>query len=117
MIIVPPSVLKDIASILQSHCKRENDFVARIGGEEFAVILPNSNFESVKVLTAKIQHAVLNLKRLHKVSNVSDYLTISIGVKVINGSHPSAANEVYRLADAALYKAKVKRNNVVIEES
>ncbi|WP_019614030.1 GGDEF domain-containing protein [Psychromonas ossibalaenae] len=107
--------IKDIAHILVKHCQRENDLVARIGGEEFAVVLPNSDHQSAREIANKIQQSILKLNRIHLYSSVAGYLTISIGIKIIDGNQPLSPDQAYRLADAALYQAKEKRNCIVID--
>ncbi|WP_051303612.1 GGDEF domain-containing protein [Psychromonas aquimarina] len=107
--------IKDIAHILVKHCQRENDLVARIGGEEFAVILPNSSHQSAWEIADKIQQSLVKLNRIHLYSSVAGYLTLSIGIKIIDGNPPLSPDEAYRFADAALYQAKEKRNCIVID--
>ena len=107
--------LQDIAKLLVASCLRENDFIARVGGEEFAVILPNIDKESAQVIASRIQENTRKLNRAHIRSSVADYLTLSIGGKTIIDSENVSTADIYRMADNALYKAKIKRNDVLID--
>ncbi len=100
-------VLKIIAGILRE-CTRSYDVVARYGGDEFAVILPNSSKEVSKDIAERIRNKVLTTPKLLPYSNIS----ISIGI----AAFPTDANngeEVMQKADEALYQAKGMGKNYV----
>jgi diguanylate cyclase (GGDEF)-like protein len=95
-------VLKEFANTVSTSI-RKNDIFARIGGEEFALILPNiTEYEAIKVaenLRKKIED--LNINGLK--------FTISMGVTTF---HDEEITEALKRADKALYKAKKVRNRV-----
>ncbi|WP_087020763.1 GGDEF domain-containing protein [Thaumasiovibrio subtropicus] len=111
---VGDGAIVDIANILKAHCQHSNNFLARIGGEEFAVILPNVDVKEARIIADNIQTSVQSLYRIHKGSAISDYLTLSIGIKVVGGENNMTTEQVYSLADAALYRAKEVRNCIVV---
>lgn len=103
-----------VAQALKSSI-RETDFVCRIGGEEFCVILPNTKEELAISIAENLCKKVEGLKILHRKSNISNYVTISIGVSTVlveDFTHIDQ-NEIFSLADQALYIAKECGRNKV----
>ena len=105
---VGDQLLKEVANRLRS-CVREVDTVARIGGDEFAIVLVNlKQVADVEQVAGKI------LKALSKPVMVEDYelfTTSSIGISLypIHADHPEL---LLKKADAAMYQAKSQgRNN------
>jgi diguanylate cyclase (GGDEF)-like protein len=100
-------VLKKMAGTVRQ-CIRKTDFFYRIGGEEFAVLSPETDRESALLLAEKIQSAVEK-----EFSKDKSKITISIGISVYTDgvSH----YDYYNQADNALYEAKrTGRNKSVI---
>lgn len=91
-------------------------FVCRIGGEEFCIVLPNTNNDQAISLANKLRYEVEELKVPHANSHTSPYITISIGVATTVADHPPQmdSSELLVLADQALYKAKEDGRNQVI---
>ena len=98
---VGDELLKSVANRLQT-CVREDDTVARIGGDEFTVLLPNINQVSVIKVVEKIFE---NMKRPFNVLGVSIHTTFSAGISLYkqDGDTPDL---LLRNADTAMYKAK-----------
>ncbi|OBT30821.1 sensor domain-containing diguanylate cyclase [Vibrio splendidus] len=95
-------VIQTVAQVLQREC-RETDFVARIGGEEFGVILPHTTTEGAEY--------VLNRLRIAVSLELDNVVTVSGGIT--NITNDPALN--YKCADLALYEAKAAgRNNVCL---
>jgi diguanylate cyclase (GGDEF)-like protein len=90
-------VLRDFGRLLIK-CGRKSDLISRFGGEEFLILLPDTNFEKTMVFS----------KRLHKLVNKilidKEMLTVSIGVSFFDGK--MSFEEVVDKADIALYQAK-----------
>ena len=100
-----------VAQAFRSVITRSSDCVARYGGEEFAFILPNTTQQGALVLAERIHAAVSQLSIPHKGSQVSEFITVSIGVvSLIPKSDPSAEALVAQ-ADSALYQAKANGRN------
>ncbi|MDD4600575.1 hypothetical protein SDC9_06098 [bioreactor metagenome] len=104
--------LRVISRIISNHC-RDVDFAVRYGGEEFAIILPETKGEEAVILAERLRQSIadhcFNNEELQPNGNV----TISIGV----ASYPNDACSVEELidhADSSLYQAKICRNMVVI---
>jgi len=102
-------VLKQIAGILQ-RSTRKGDFVARWGGEEFAIILPETNNKGAMVAAEKIRMAV---EKETKETKDSIPVTISVGVARLRKD--DEAGQLIRSADQALLKAKEGGRNRVVD--
>jgi diguanylate cyclase (GGDEF)-like protein/PAS domain S-box-containing protein len=103
--------LQQIAAALKSSL-RETDILGRIGGEEFAVLLPNTLSAEAGLLAERIRQAVENL--IFEVPGAALAVTISIGVVMINGEM-SGIDDMLRNADTAMYKAKRHGGNCVVQ--
>lgn len=104
--MVGDHVLKSVATCLKTNL-RENDFLARFGGEEFAVILPEIN-EAVAILIAErlrteVEHWT------HRIGQHEISITTSIGMKVVHGL--DCELDLLSKTDTALYAAKTAGRN------
>lgn len=97
--------LQQIARILQAHA-RTYDHVARYGGDEFALILPDTPIEAAMVVAQRVRKAVHDFNWPHKP------LTISVGVATTSTAHGSM--NIVERADRALYQAKRNGRNCVV---
>jgi diguanylate cyclase (GGDEF)-like protein len=106
------AVLKEMASVLKG-CLRSVDLVFRYGGEEFAVILPETSEESAKIISECIRQTIAD-SSYGMGSNNSLMITVSIGLS----SFPQDADqreELIATADQALFSAKRSgRNRVAV---
>jgi len=98
--------LKAVASAINFCAKRPADLVARYGGEEFAIILPNTNEFGALHVAEEIRDQVSALKIAHAGSNVSQIVTISLGIASMIPDHKISASTLIKAADEALYQAK-----------
>ncbi len=103
-------VLKKFCSTAQSII-RSIDILTRYGGEEFIVILPNSDINSAYIVAEKIREAIAKLKFKYKDSVFG--ITSSFGVAQYR--YGDSVESLIKRADTALYKAKEKRNRTVKE--
>ncbi len=106
-------VLKRVADMVQTHARRPTDLAARLGGEEFVIILPNTTRANSRGIAQALQQAIYDLHIPHGRSANSDRVTVSIGCASIN---PQQTDEMVRLvetADQALYVAKRTGKNRV----
>jgi len=104
-------VLTAVAQCLKNQMKRDTDFVARFGGEEFICIFPFIKKEEAFNFSKKLVQSIEDMKIPHPMSGYSKYVTISAGM-----SHtvPDAHNSLTKLideADKALYTAKGSGRN------
>lgn len=102
-------VLRDVASVLARSARRPADGAFRIGGEEFAVILPDTSSLAALAVAKRIQTEIGSLQQLHEGSPVG-LLTLSLGIAE-SCAEPSS---ITARADAALYKAKALGRNVAL---
>ena len=105
---VGDEVLKGLARCLAESLHRPNDLVARVGGEEFVVLLPETDTEGALRVAAKVHQAVATLG-VAAADVEPGTVTVSIGLAVEDGS--GDAGDLYRRADAALYQAKASGRN------
>ncbi len=103
-----------IAQAFSQSLGRPNDYVFRLGGEEFAFIFSGTNTEQSLQFIESIRKKVEMLKIEHAQSDLSHYMTISIGAYISCTKEPLDSNELYIKADEALYTAKQQRNTAII---
>ncbi len=92
-------------------CLRKNDALARVGGEEFAVLLPKTNQEKATLIAERIRKTLENTSFID--SPVKINYTVSIGCATQENELMEDGN-IYELADSALYHAKKAGRNRVI---
>ena len=103
--------LKDVAQTINKSIRRPGDLAARYGGEEFVVILPNTNAEGALCVAEAIRNSLEEIKVPHGRSQVSEYVTLSLGVSSIYPTEGQLAEHLIKQADEALYKAKKQGRN------
>lgn len=103
-------VIKYLSSCLLQHV-RESDIVARIGGEEFVILLPGTNIEGSINIASKIRVAIEN-SIINSGEKNSLKFTISLGVDEVLENDTNIRSSLNR-ADEALYKAKATGKNKV----
>lgn len=104
-------VLCEVAGSLAESFLRKEDFVARFGGDEFAVVLQDGRMEVISTLTERCLHHLRNLE--FEVAGESLRITASLGVAMLH-EEESPASWLER-ADQALYEAKESgRDRIVI---
>ena len=107
--------LRTVAKALKDILIGSDDMAFRIGGEEFALICTNASKKKLLLCANTLRERIEDLHIEHKQSEVSKYLTVSIGVHFASTHLIEDANKVYHYADNALYMAKNEgRNRVVI---
>jgi diguanylate cyclase (GGDEF)-like protein len=105
--------LKKVAQSLNTAGKRSSDFFARFGGEEFVLVLPETDAESAVKVAERCRKMIFKAQIPHEKSEISQLLTISIGVGTIV---PTQADEPIRFieeVDKRLYRAKQKGRNCI----
>lgn len=109
--------LKSLAQLLKSALNRPSDVFARIGGEEFVVLLTDVDVEGAMSVAKKMQSLLKLAELAHVTSPINDFLTISIGIAAVVPGDDTTALGLFKAADKALYSAKAKgRDQIVIGE-
>ncbi|WP_438969681.1 diguanylate cyclase [Methylophaga sp.] len=98
-------LVKTLKSLL-----RENDFIARTGGEEFCIILPNTDIDSASISAERLRKAIEQLEVTESVENYQIQATISLGVSQ-RTIHDESVESIFERADKALYEAKESGKN------
>jgi diguanylate cyclase (GGDEF)-like protein len=110
--VIGDDCLRRVAAMLRASLRRTSDQIARIGGEEFAVVLPQTSVEDARILAERMRIAVSSLRIPHARSP-ERVVTISAGVS--GSSAPASAAEMLSDADRVLYRAKsLGRNRVEV---
>lgn len=105
--------LKMIAQTVRHSLKRSSDVVCRYGGEEFAVILSETNMEGARIVANQIQDEIRALAIPHCSSSVSSIVSTSIGIATVIPRSQSDPTELISKADKALYIAKEAGRNSI----
>jgi len=106
--------LRSIGEAL-SNLQKTGIYAARIGGEEFALLWFEKDKNRAKDTALIAQQNIWSLKIPHKTSEISSYITVSIGVQVTLCDAHNNTLMIYNAADKALYEAKERgRNGIVV---
>lgn len=108
--------LQEVAKILKSSLSRPRDVVARFGGEEFVMILPDTSAESVAELANRILQNIRDAHIEHAQSPIAPHVTISMGVKTAVIEPTDDKIKFLHDLDRALYRAKRAGRNCYLSE-
>ncbi|WP_210397464.1 sensor domain-containing diguanylate cyclase [Motiliproteus sediminis] len=103
--------LQQVAEIMNRHIHRPGDTLFRYGGEEFAVLLPNTDLDGARQLAEKLRHALERACLIHDASP-GGKVTLSLGVATAIGND-GPARMLLDAADRALYDSKDAGRNRV----
>ena len=125
-------ILKEFAADLQKLFMRKQDLITRYGGDEFIVILPETDRDNAVAILNRFNHFVASKVYMHnKIKNIKINLTVSIGgssflpkLTDIYAERKKSKNkinipmliieELFKIADANLYKAKERGRNTIV---
>ncbi|MDH5823359.1 CHASE2 domain-containing protein [Luteimonas sp. RD2P54] len=99
-------VLRRIAGAIGSHARRPRDLAARYGGDELAVILPETTAAAAEALAGALVDDVRALRIPHPDSDVAPCITLTIGVATFDPEREPGPVDLLKRADAALYRGK-----------
>jgi len=103
--------LQAVARALSDSVSRVDDMIVRYGGEEFAVILPNTDEKGACFFAEKLLLNVHGLNIPHEKNDASEYVTISIGVTTGKTEYTQNLTMYLKRADEALYTSKESGRN------
>ncbi|MGS2723494.1 GGDEF domain-containing protein [Porticoccus sp. GXU_MW_L64] len=98
--------LKQVAAVISGQLQRPTDLATRFGGEEFALLLPDTDREGAKTVAENILHAVRELHIVGLEQQEQNMVTVSIGVGCCTPQDNQAPELLLEEADRALYRAK-----------
>ncbi|UXH77997.1 diguanylate cyclase domain-containing protein [Roseateles amylovorans] len=108
------SCLREVAAAIRDQARRPADLAARIGGEEFAVLMPDTDEAGALQAAERIRAAVAARSIPHEASLTADHVTVSLGVVSCTPDRQGSRMTVESLmaaADRALYDAKAAGRN------
>ncbi len=108
---VGDSALQQVVDVTRS-CIRTSDYIARLGGEEFAILMPNSTAGQAYRVAERIRAEIAGADFV--LDGHRERITASLGVSSAGNRHRDDLKEAIRLADKALYQAKADGRNRVI---
>jgi diguanylate cyclase (GGDEF)-like protein len=103
--------IKRTAQALRACCQRATDLVARWGGEEFAILLPDTDLAGAAKLAEAARQAVADLKIPHATSRAGAFVSVSGGVAALDGDTVTTPQQLIEATDQALYRAKALGRN------
>jgi diguanylate cyclase (GGDEF)-like protein len=106
--------LRRVASVLHAAARRPGDLAARYGGEEFAVVLGGTPGDSALIIADTLRRGIEELHITHESSEVSRYVTASVGVAMLTPYDGGTPELLIFAADEALYRAKSEGRNRTI---
>ncbi|MCX2897884.1 GGDEF domain-containing protein [Pseudomonas mandelii] len=106
--------LAQVAGAVKACCHRKADLAVRYGGEEFAVLLPDTDLRGATVIAEEIRRKVIGKNITHS-GSPTGYVTVSLGCYSFVPSARDSVEVFIERADAALYQAKHSgRNRVAV---
>jgi len=106
------AVLQHLSSTLKS-CLRQVDIPGRIGGEEFGILLPDTDLENAVLLAERLRRVIEKSPANFEGKEI--FFTVSIGITAFD-QWISSVDELLKLADEALYQAKAKGRNCTVKK-
>lgn len=107
--------IQKISQLINDALKRKSDFIGRYGGDEFVVILPDTDEYGSQQVAKDIQKKIITTEIPHNFSLISEYITVSIGGYTKSPKLKETSPELLiHRADKALYNAKKRGRNTYI---
>ena len=103
--------LREVAALMSGLFTRSGELVARLGGEEFAVLLPGFDEPQAHAAAEHLRQVLARRQLPHGASPVSSSVTMSIGIAELNTATMGRFDQLLQSADKALYRAKRQGRN------
>lgn len=111
--LVGDECLKNIAKIIEKTLRRITDKVARLGGEEFVVLLPETDSKGAELIAEEIRKNIEYLEIVNEGVETSEFVTVSIGISSVKPTRFMEKKGFIDCADKALYTAKKNGRNMI----
>ena len=105
--------LRRVADTLAGAARRPGDVMARLGGEEFVSLLPETDHRGAMVTANRIQQGVSSMGVPHAFSEAAEHVTLSIGLATMVPTKEQTSSDLIRRADEFLYLAKHNGRNQI----
>lgn len=99
------AVLRQLGALMRATC-RQQDLPARLGGEEFGLLLPDTDAPGALAMAEKLMKALAALALPHGMSPTAPHVSVSIGITTWSALQPGGAATLLAQADKALYASK-----------
>lgn len=110
------TVICQVAEVLSKNTRSNMDLVARYGGEEFTIVLTQISKEEALLVANKLKQAIFDLKISHQRSQTAEFISASLGLTSCEQADDFDIEQLFRVADSALYEAKEAGRNSVISK-
>ncbi|HCB12899.1 MAG TPA: GGDEF domain-containing protein [Gammaproteobacteria bacterium] len=108
------TALRQVANCLQDICRRPSDAAFRVGGEEFSILSVHYSAEDAMVFGERVRQSIEDLKIPHQCSDISEFITVSVGGACKVPSGEDTFDHFMAEADQRLYRAKSSGRNRVV---
>lgn len=106
--------LKQVAQLLSTTATRARDLFARFGGEEFVIVLPETDEAAARTVAERCQSLIRQAEIPHANSAIALYLTISLGVNTMLPTQMEGMVAFIEATDQRLYQAKQSGRNLIV---
>ncbi len=103
--------LQQVSHAMKAQLKRNGDYIFRLGGEEFAILLLSDNIDHCQNLSDSLHKGIYDLNIEHKYNEKHGRISVSIGISKVDVSDLITKFDIYNTADEALYHAKESGRN------
>ena len=103
-----------IANAIQSSLRKSKDVVARYGGDEFVLILPDTDCKEATLVAKRVRKQIEDLRIQYTKDDVVFNVTVSIGVASLIPPRTMEKEALIELADQAVYEAKSQGRNKIV---
>ncbi len=104
-------VLRTLAKVLSARARRPRDLVARLGGDKFAILLPETTTQAAAAIATTLHVDLASLPKAANGDQPLGHFTASIGLHTSSGSDALTPADLFERADGALYRAKEAGRN------
>lgn len=109
-------VICKVAEALSENTRSSMDLVARYGGEEFTILLTQVSAKEATQVANKLKQAVMDLSIPHEKSTSAKVITASLGLTTCLEANEFDIEQMFRIADSALYEAKENGRNTMVSK-